>query len=154
MESPQKKRLSKGCLIAIIIAAALVVLLLIAIFAFWSYRHDLAKWTVIASVNEIKTAVAENPPEGYDTAYFNSVTDRFLKYMDTQDTLNLAGYGELVKLLQEAKKQTPPDAPMLDRIVGALGRFYPELDIQEPGSEVPDQPVHDTPAEVPDTLGP
>jgi hypothetical protein len=130
----QKKGMSKGCLVAIIVAASLAVLLLILAVTCWYYKDDLVKMAGTAAISSIKTKLAENPPEGVDTVYFNAVADRFNQLQDEQKEVDLVKYQEFLQTMQFVAGQKELDADLVDRAVKAMIAYYPELrGIEPPG---------------------
>ncbi|MBN1212747.1 MAG: hypothetical protein JXA92_09240, partial [candidate division Zixibacteria bacterium] len=77
MEGNQKKGMSKGCLVGIIVAAVILVIIIIAGITCYVYKDDLAKMGVVTVINGFKTNLVENPVEGVDTTQFNAMADAF-----------------------------------------------------------------------------
>jgi len=146
MEPAQKKGMSKGCLVAIIVAASLVVLLLILFATCWYYKDDLMKMGGVTAVNTLKTNVAENPPAGTDTVYFNAVADAFTARMKDDPEVDMVKYQEFFQTVQYAAGRKDVDAALVDRAIQAMIGYYPEL------REI--QPTVSAPETEPDTLLP
>ena len=127
MEPAQKKGMSKGCLVAIIVAASLVVLLLILFATCWYYKDDLMKMGGVTAVNTLKTKIAENPPEGVDTVYFNAVADAFNARMKDDPQIDVVKYQEFFQTVQYASGRKEIDAELVERAEQAMFSYYPEL---------------------------
>ena len=146
MESAQTQRkgLSKGCLVALIIGVALAVLVIIGVLAVWYYWDDLMKTSSTQLVNQFKTVVAENPPEGVDTVYVNAVADGFSARLEEDEEVDLERFGQYLQTMQQLAGEERLDADMIQRGLDAMIDYYPELeelgppDVEE---EMPPEPV-------------
>jgi len=127
MEAAQKKGMSKGCLVALIIVAAVVVLVAIGMGTCWYYKDDLMKMAATSAINELKTKIAEAPPEGVDTVYFNALADAFSEKMKDDEEIDLAKYSGFIQTLQDAAKRTELDATAVEAVARGMIDYYPGL---------------------------
>ena len=92
MENAQNKGMSKGCLIGLIVVAAIVVLILIGLATCWFYKDDLAKMAAGTLVNGLKAELVTREYDGVDTVHFNLAADAFLQRLEAEDPLNFEAY--------------------------------------------------------------
>lgn len=135
MEETPKKKMSKGCMVGLIIAGVIVVLLIAVVIIGYSYKDNIAKFGVVAIVNQVKSQLATEPLEGVDTLQFNAVADGFLERF-ADDTVHAVGLQELMPALQAASSSdhTPED---ISRIVEAMIQYYPDLADVYQSTELP-----------------
>ena len=126
MEQAEKKGMSKGCLVGLIIGGAVIVILVVGTLTCWYYKDDLVKMGVSKSVYDVKNAVAANPPETIDTAQFNALADAFLEKFDADDSLELEKYGAFIQSLQLAHSDSLT-AEIVAQVSAAMIEYYPEL---------------------------
>jgi hypothetical protein len=141
----QKQGMSKGCLIGIIVAAVLVVMVIIAIFAFWYYKDDVVKFGANTVIASIRAEVSNNPPSGVDTTAFFAVCDAFSDRLQS-DTLKLQQFEGFFKEAQTVITDSKVDSAEVERLVESMYEFYPEL-----RDEVP-YGMPEEPAEVVDSV--
>ncbi|MCB2202092.1 hypothetical protein KQH51_04610 [bacterium] len=126
------KGMSKGCMVALVVAGAILVLIIASVVVCYIYMDDLAKTTMNNYVPRVKTLVAEQPPAGLDTAQFNALTDEFLGRFNA-DSLSAQQYGHVVMQFTEALKDEQITGIEADSIQSAILMLYPDLaDIVEP----------------------
>lgn len=125
MEETPKKKMSKGCMVGLIIAGVIVLLLIAVVIIGYSYRENIAKFGVVTIVNQVKTQLATQPVDGVDTVQYNAVADGFLERF-ADDTVRAEGIQELMPALQAASSSdhTPED---ISRIIEAMIQYYPDL---------------------------
>jgi len=128
MENTQKKGMSKGCLVGIIIAAVLVVLAIIAIALIYFYKDDIGRFGAVTLAEGIKTELAEKPLEGVDTTRINAVVDAFVEKVNEDESDNLVTLSAFMQTLQGVIADQKIDADEVDRAMDAMIDVYPELD--------------------------
>lgn len=125
--------LSKGCLIGIIIASALLFLVIVTGVTCYVYRDDLAKWAATFSVEGLKGEVAKNP-EVVDTAKFNLFVDVFIVRVKA-DTLDKTRYADFMLAMQPLPKWLEDkklDSAEIMKFSDALVNYFPDLDSLRP----------------------
>ena len=137
MDGEQKKGMSKGCLIGLIVAGALVVIIIIGGITCWVYKDDLAKMGVVTIVNRVKTQISENPVEGVDTVQFNAVTDAFLDKFNESE-LDLEKYSTLIQQFQGFMSNKEISADDVETMQELMIDYYPDLEEMVPPVEIPD----------------
>lgn len=82
---PEKKGLSKGCTVALIIGGVAVVLIAAIIIVLVIKGKDVAKWAYVQAVENEKTLIMQNQIPGIDTMAVNSVADGFKQKLESPD---------------------------------------------------------------------
>jgi hypothetical protein len=84
MDTPaQKKGLSKGCTIGLIVGGIILVLVVAVIILIIAKKDDLAAWAYSKAVIHEKTLIAKSEIPGIDTVEVNRIADEFLIRVDT-----------------------------------------------------------------------
>ena len=81
----QKKGLSKGCVVALVVVGVIFVLAVIVGVTCYLKWDELVTTATDASLAEVKKMVAEDPPQGVDTTRFNAVADGFVRKLQEGD---------------------------------------------------------------------
>lgn len=120
------KGMSKGCMVALIVAGAILVLIIIGGITCYVFRGDLVKMSVKAIVPKIQEVVSENPPEGVDPEQFNTLVDSFMVRFDA-DQLADTQYAQVLARFGEAIKDEQITAEEIDSVRAAIFKIYPRL---------------------------
>lgn len=136
MEPTQKKGMSKGCLVGLIIVSVIVVIIIIGAITCWYYKEDLVKQGGLMAVTSAKGLVAENPPEGLDTTQFNAVCDGFSEKVKA-DSLDLERYGLFLQSMQEIIGDQNISSEEAAQLMESMIAYYPELEeLYQPEEEI------------------
>jgi len=137
MEGNQKKGMSKGCLVGLIVAGVILVIIIIAGITCYVYKDDLAKMGVVTIINGFKTEMATNPIEGVDTVQFNAMADAFVTKFNEEeiDYEKYAAFFQQIQLMMEDKEI---DAEETDELKRLMANYYPDLEEYLPAPEMPD----------------
>ena len=131
MEQVQKKGMSKGCLVALIIVGALLLIVVIGALSCWFYRVELARMGAVTMMNQVKQMVAENPPQNMDTAQFNALVDGFVGRLEEDDIADkdttLMKVAEFMQVMQRVVEDKAVDESEIDQLRNTMESFYPEL---------------------------
>ena len=127
METAQKKGMSKGCLVALIVVGALIVIMLLGMATCWYYRNDLMKFAGTAAINQVKARVAEAPPEGIDTVQFNALVDAFVAKVNDQKDIDMQEYSQVLQTAQYVAGEKELDSALVKRLENSLATYLPEL---------------------------
>jgi uncharacterized protein YxeA len=128
MENTQKKGMSKGCLVGIIIAAVLVVIVIIGIALIYFYKDDIGKFGTVTLAEGVKSELAENPVEGVDSTRVNAVIDAFVKKVNEGGEDNLVTLSAFMQTVQSVVVDKKIDADELEQTMDAMIAVYPDLD--------------------------
>ena len=143
MENTQSKGMSKGCLIGLIVAAAILLLIIIGLVTCWVYKEDLAKMGATTLVTGLKTELANNQFEDVDTVQFNVIADAFLEKLEQEEQLDLQTYGIFMQSLQGVMADKIFDAEEVPAVVNAFVLYYPELEELRPIFEEAEPPAEE-----------
>ena len=136
-EEVQRRGMSKGCLIALIVVGALVLLLVIAGITCYVKRDDLARYGAATLVNGIKTQLNEKPPEGLDTTQVNAMADAFLEKLNESE-IDYNQYGRFMQSIQSIPADEKVDSAEVEVFIQAMIEYFPELEELLPAEESSD----------------
>lgn len=128
MENTQKKGMSKGCLVGIIIAAVLLVIVIVGFFLVYNFKDEIGKFGAVTLAQGIKTELADKPLEGVDTVKVNAVVDAFVAKVNADSTDNLVTLSAFMQTLQTVIADKKIDADEVDKAMDAMIDVYPDLD--------------------------
>ncbi len=141
-EEVQKKGMSKGCMIALIVVGALVLLLVVALIVCYAKKDDLARYGAATLVNSIKTEMRKNPVEGVDTVQVDAVADAFLEKLN-ETKIDYNKYGRFMQAIQTIPADEKVDSVEAEQFVQAMIEYFPELEELVPVEEVEDTTTAD-----------
>ena len=128
METTPRKGISKGCLVGLIVGAALVVILITFIVLVYVFRGSLVKAGAAATIREVKTLLAKAPPDGVDTVQFNSLADAFVDRVNLEnDDQFEALSGVMTQMYGVVKDKQVTREEALTTCAAIIG-LYPELE--------------------------
>lgn len=123
----ERKRMSKGCLIALIVVGVLLVMAVVAGVVCYMNRDQLAKFGVTTMVNQVKQRAAEDPQAGVDTVQVNRIADLFLARFEADEDVDLDKIGSLLKDVQMLSQKDVLDSTDVLDFREAVFDFYPDL---------------------------
>ena len=132
-----KKRMSKGCLIALIVVGVLLLLVIIAGITCYLKKDELVKYGTTAMVTGIKTNLNDNPVAGVDTVRMNAIADAFIEKMNESE-VDYAKYGSFGQALQALQSDQEIDSAGAEQFVQAMIEYFPELEQLLPAVEIED----------------
>ncbi len=133
-----KKGMSKGCLVALIVAGVLIVLVVASFFVCMSKKDDIMKFGVATLLTSSKQIVVESNVEGIDTVYYNAVIDNFNKRLYA-DTIGIESMAEVFSNIQVTVQDKKMDIKEIESILEALIAKYPDI-----VSDIPNMKVFDS----------
>jgi len=80
----QKKRMSKGCLVALIIVGILIIAVVVGGIVCYANRDKLVKFGAVTIIEQVKQHVATDPQPGVDTVAVNAVADGLKEHIQQQ----------------------------------------------------------------------
>lgn len=144
----QKKGLSKGCIIGIVVASVVVVAILLGGYLVWSYKDTILKNGAIYTINTVKTQMIENPIEGVDAERFVAVADLFVKRLEQDEALDPEKMQGLAMAIQGvAQNIDNPSAEMINSLLEGMLTYYPDLAELLPAKQPVEDSVEAVPAE-------
>lgn len=121
-----KKGMSKGCLVAIIVAGILLVLVVASFFVCMSKKDDLVKFGVATLLTSSKQIVVESNVAGIDTAYYNMVIDNFNERLYA-DSVDLQEIANIFSDIQVTVQDNIMDSTEIADILNTLIEKYPDI---------------------------
>lgn len=128
MENAPRKGMSKGWLVFLIIAGAIVVGIIVLMVTFYIYKDDLAKMAAGTLVNGLKAELAKHEYPDIDTIQFNSLADAFVERLDEEKPLNFQNYSVFMGTLQAVMGDKKFGADEVAVVQEAFVLYYPELE--------------------------
>ena len=122
----QSGKMSKGCLVALIVVGAIVLLAIIAGITCYVYREDIAKGTAGVVVNKIQEEVAKQSPEGVDTVQFNAIADGFKNKLDSTK-LEATAFSDFMSSAQAVANKKELTAADVNQFEDAMITYFPDL---------------------------
>lgn len=124
---PEKKGLSKGCTVALIVGGIMLVLIAALVITLFVKGKDVAKWAFLQAVETEKTLIMSSNLTGIDTLAVNKVADGFKSKIESPDfeleqVLSFQGF------VQEYVTDSKVDSTEAVKFVEAMLYCYPELD--------------------------
>ncbi|PWB72590.1 hypothetical protein C3F09_06385 [candidate division GN15 bacterium] len=153
MEQVPKKGMSKGCLVALIIAIALLVIVIALSITCYLKRDAVIKWGTQSALTMVKTQLSKTPVAGVNTEKFGAIVDSFLTRIETEP-LDYARYQPFVPILQKVGGDKKIEKGEIAELVDAFVKYYPELEPLSVGviEETPAATPPDTAAAKPDSM--
>ncbi|HOD66689.1 MAG TPA: hypothetical protein PLR32_06305 [candidate division Zixibacteria bacterium] len=136
-ESPQQKKgMSTGCLVALIIVGVLVILVVVAGIVCYMKRADLVQYGAVTMTEEIKQMVADKPQPGVDTVQVNAAADAFLAEARAQREPDAEGLALFIQSIQHIRNDGALDSLEAYQFIEAISRAYPNVNLgQAPAAE-------------------
>ncbi len=136
-EEIQKKGMSKGCLVALIVVGVLVLLVIIAGVTCYFKKDDLVRYGMATMVNSVKIKLSESPATGIDTARVNAISDAFVEKLNESE-IDYDKYGRFGQTVQGLMTDKEIDSAEAELFVGAMIDYFPELEQLVPAVEIED----------------
>jgi len=127
MPQPEKKGLSKGCTVALIIGGVVVVLIAIVIIVLVVKGKDVAKWAFVQAIENEKVLIMQSQIPGIDTVAVNSVADGFKQKLESPD-FEFQEVTSFQGFVQQYATDNKVDSLEATSFVEAMVECYPELD--------------------------
>lgn len=126
-EITQKKGMSKGCLVGLIVAGILLVMVIVAAVVLWMNKDDVVKFGATAAVSMIQKQVTETPPDGIDVAAFAAVCNAFNERIKAEP-LDVDKLTPLINQIQTIPTDSKVDSAEAVMFLEAIFDYYPELE--------------------------
>jgi len=138
---PQKKGLSKGCTIALIIGGILIVILAAVIILVMTKGE---MWAYKMAANTEKSLLMTNPVNGIDTSAVNTLTDAFVDKINT-DKPESEQMMPFALFVRENATDMKIDSTEAVAFVDAMMKCFPELaDLYNPAVTLDSTMMPDT----------
>lgn len=135
----QRKGMSTGCLVALIVVGVLVIIVVVLGYLCYANRGKLVQYGAVAMTEEIKKSVAEKPQPGVDSVRVNSVADAFLSHVRGFEEPPVEALALYVQDIQHVRSDEVVDSLEVEQFVNAVYKAFPELGTGAPPveSEIP-----------------
>ena len=130
----QKKGMSKGCMISLIVAGVILIIVVALAVTCYMKREALSKSVATYTVNQIKTMVAKNPQPGIDTAMFNATADKFVERLTT-DSLDLQKFQVFFQAIGQIPNDEIVDSLEAQQLLEAMYDYFPSIKPELPEME-------------------
>lgn len=141
---PEKKGLSKGCTVALIIGGVAVVLIAVVIIVLVVKGKDVAKWAFVQAIENEKVLIMQSQIPGIDTVAVNSVADGFKQKLELPD-FEFQQVTSFQGFVQQYATDNKVDSLEATSFVEAMVECYPELaDVYSPEIPMNPEPAPDT----------
>lgn len=128
----QKKGMSTGCLVALIIVGVLIILIVIAGIVCYMKRGDLVQYGAVTMTEEIKKVAAENPQPGVDTVRVNAAADAFLSHVEAAEEPDAEQLALYIQSIQHIRNDDVLDSLEAQQFVTAVTTAFPTLEDEVP----------------------
>lgn len=146
----EKKGMSKGCLVGLIVLGVLIVVIAVLGVVCYMNQDSIMKFGVNTMIAEVKTQLANSPNPAMDTTAFNAIADEFSRKMDAGE-VDMQKMGSLAQVVQGIIEDKVVDSVEVMAFVDAmvdvypeLGDMVPELEMMEHGSGMMDSTMMDS----------
>lgn len=137
---PPRKGMSKGCLIALIVAGVLLLLMIIIFGLICANRDKIVQAGTKYVVQQMKVQVVKQNIVGLDTAQFNQLVDSFVARVD-KAPLTEAQSLQISNDLRAFSSSKPVDAAAVSAIIDMMIKCYPDLEKYRPAFKVESSPT-------------
>lgn len=122
----ERRGLSKGCLVGLIVAGVLLTLIIILAVTCYVKRDDLARWGTKTVVDGLKTELRTNAASGINTEQFVTLADSFLVRLNSGQvpTEKLAS---LMQVAQNVISDRKFDSAEVVQLSDAMIELFPDL---------------------------
>lgn len=124
---PEKKGLSRGCTVALIIGGAVFVLIAASLILFYIYRNEIGQWSFKKSVESEKMFIMNANMAGIDTVAVNKVADGFMSNISVED-FDLNSVPDYQIFVKDYATDMKVDSTEAEAFVQAMIACYPELE--------------------------
>ena len=122
------KKMSKGCMTALIVVGVIVVLIVSLMVVCYVNKDKLAKSGTGMIINQVKQWIAETPPTGVDTLVFNAVTDSFMSKFEL-DEIDYNKVQLFFPVIQNSISDELIDSSEAYNIMQGMVEYYPDIQV-------------------------
>jgi len=131
-ETPQKKKMSTGCLVGIIAFSVLLLAVIALAFYCYSNREKLVRFGAVTAVQKFKEGVAKDVQPGVDTVQVNAVADQLTTEFKAADTEDMQKLATFMSSLQNVFNDEKIDSTEVAMFFRAAETYDPDLVLPEP----------------------
>ena len=126
MEQTEKKKMSKGCMVTLIVVGVIMVMAIAAAVTCWVKKDDLARFAVQTVISGTQQLLEESPVEGIDADKFSTLVEVFLEKINTSE-LDYEKYGIFFQQIQSVPSDKKVDSAEVILLMDAMVEYFPEL---------------------------
>lgn len=132
-ETPEKKKMSKGCMIGLIVGGVLIIMIAVALLTCYVKREALAKFGVTTVVDIAKQSLEKEPVPGLDTVAFNATVDEFIMKLESTEFNDdrLGALAQTVQGIQSITKDKRVDSSEVVLLLEAMRELFPNMERRE-----------------------
>ncbi len=137
---PPRKGMSKGCLIALIVAGVLLLLMIIIFGLICANRDKIVQAGTKYVVLQMKVQVVQQKVAGLDTVQFDMLVDSFVARVD-KAPLTEAQTMQISTDLRAFSASKPVDSAAVKAVIDLMIKCYPDLEPYRPGPKTEAAPA-------------
>ncbi|MGH8015559.1 MAG: hypothetical protein ACREBV_05165 [Candidatus Zixiibacteriota bacterium] len=144
LPQPEKKGLSKGCVIALIVGGVIFVIIAFIVIMIFVKGKDVAKWAFVQAIETEKALIMQGQIPGIDTTAVNMTADGFKANIESpefafEQVISFQGF------VQQYVTDSKVDSTEAEAFVKAMIECYPELaDLYNPAIPMDTELMPDT----------
>lgn len=132
-----KKKMSKGCLIGLIVGGVFVAMVAVAAITCYMKKDDIARYGISALIESIKTRVNAGEIEGVDAERFTLMADAFKVKLEAEP-LDYTKFQRFAQSIQSLADVEGADKEGINSLMAAMVEYFPELEEFSPPDESAD----------------
>ncbi len=123
----EKKKMSKGCMIGLIVGGVFVAMVAVAAVTCYMKRDDIARYGVSTLLESLKTKVNAGEVEGVDAERFSIMTDAFIVRLEA-DSLDYTKFQRFGASIQSMAAAEETDKEEVASLMDAMVEYFPDLE--------------------------
>ncbi|MBD3331652.1 hypothetical protein GF356_02280 [candidate division GN15 bacterium] len=124
---PQKKGMSKGCLVALIVVGVLLIMVAVAAITCWMKKDDLVKYGVVQLVGGIAEMAEADPQPGVDPDRLQDLAGAFEERLNAMDSVDFQQLGMIAQQLQPIAQDETIDSTDARKLYEAVFDIFPDM---------------------------
>lgn len=124
---PQKKRMSKGCLVALIVVGVLLIMVAVAAITCWMKKDDLVKYGVVQLVGGIAEMAQADPQPGVDPDRLENLAGAFEERINAVDSVDFQQLGMVAQQLQPIAQDETIDSTDARKLYEVVFDIFPDM---------------------------
>lgn len=133
-DQTEKKKMSKGCMIGLIVGGVFVAMVAVAAITCYMKKDDIARYGISALLESIKISVQAGEIEGVDAERFTQMVDAFKVKLEAEP-LDYAKFQRFAQSIQSMADGEGTSKEEIDALMEAMVEYFPELEQYSPPDE-------------------
>jgi len=126
-QTVEKKGLSKGCMVGLIVGGVLLVMIVVAAVTCYVKRDDLAKFGAATVLGSAKDMLAKDPVPSLDTTAFNATVEAFVMKLN-EEPLDAEAFAAFFQKIQSVSADDKIDSIEAVLLMEAMHEYFPGLE--------------------------